>query len=125
VSYGEENKMKYHERIVKALKDSMEKPNKPEMDLGMEDGASKSKPYIPKSLTEYVERVRKFRRKLEKDGCPLCGSAVETRKTKFHLIEWDFWICTSESSCDMSEAFNDVWDTEERFNSQEDQENVS
>lgn len=72
--------------------------------------------WISSELIYYADAVQEFRKRLLHDGCPLCGSRVETRKRKFHFIVWDLWICTgdNEDMCPMSEAFNDIFESYEK-----------
>ncbi len=107
--------MKCPENFVKALKDKMEKPYKPELEWVDEPWESKA--VVPETTLEYVEKVLKFRRGLESGGCPLCGSPIETAKSKFWFLEWDFWKCTDKDglSCPMSIEFNSVFKTYAKF----------
>lgn len=101
------------ENFIQSLKEKMDGENEPELEW-VEPTA---KEWISSDLIYYADAVQEFRKSLLHDGCPLCGSRVETRKTKFHFVVWDLWICTggNENKCPMSEAFNDIFQSYGRF----------
>lgn len=112
--------MKMPENFVKSLKDSMAQDNiaekdRPEIIVNVPE----LKPTVDPLFLDYVEAVGKFRIRLLHEGCPLCQSQIDTKKSKFWFIIWDQWKCTGED-CQYSKTFNCVFDTYWQFREEPD-----
>lgn len=87
----------------------------------IEEDITNAEEWVASSLQNYVDGVQAFRKRLLHDGCPLCGSRVETRQTKLPFVVWDQWKCLSTRSagagghaCPWSLNWNDIFESYEK-----------